>query len=94
MKNKGYICPKCGCTEFDSERIQTTGGNFSKVFDVQNKRFTAIICTRCGYTEFYRENSSLGWNIIDLATELWKQSTVFFFLFTDREHLNALGSVS
>lgn len=66
MKNKGYICPKCGCTEFDSERIQTTGGNFSKVFDVQNKRFTAIICTRCGYTEFYRENSSLGWNIIDL----------------------------
>ena len=28
------------------------------------------------------------------ATVLWKQSTVFFFLFTDREHLNALDSVS
>lgn len=60
-----YICPKCGCTRYERDRIQTTGGNFSKLFDVQNKRYTAVICTRCGYTEFYRESDSLGWNIVD-----------------------------
>ena len=51
--------------EYDTDRIQTTGGNFAKVFDIQNKRFTAIICRQCGYTEFYKDDPSLGWNIID-----------------------------
>ena len=65
IEKRRYICPKCGCTEYDTDRIQTTGGNFSKVFDIQNKRFTAVICRQCGYTEFYNEDPSLGWNIID-----------------------------
>ena len=55
MEKRRYICPKCGCTEYD----------ISKVFDIQNKRFTAVICRQCGYTEFYKDNPSMGWNIID-----------------------------
>lgn len=32
-----FICAKCGCTEFESGQFQATGGNFAKLFDVQNK---------------------------------------------------------
>ncbi|MFA6844305.1 MAG: zinc ribbon domain-containing protein [Sphaerochaetaceae bacterium] len=66
MEKKQYVCPKCGCIEFDSDTIQTTGGNLSRLFDVQNKRFIAVSCRRCGYTEFYKQESSLGMNILDL----------------------------
>jgi len=62
---KEYICPKCGNTQFETDEIRTTGGKFSKLFDIQNKKFVAVTCTRCKYTEFYKgETSSLG-NIID-----------------------------
>ena len=65
MEKREYICPKCGCREYESDIIQTAGGNLSKVFDIQNKRFVALTCRNCGYTELYKEHSSAGWNIID-----------------------------
>lgn len=51
MEKKQYICPKCGNTQYESDQFQATGGNFSKIFDIQNKKFITISCTRCGYTE-------------------------------------------
>ena len=60
-----YRCPKCSCMEYISETIQTTGGNFSKLFDVQNRKFIAISCRNCGYTEFYRQDSSTAMNVLD-----------------------------
>lgn len=65
MEKKQYICPKCGCNTYDSDQFQATGGNFAKIFDVQNKKFTTISCTRCGYTELYKSNNSDGWDILD-----------------------------
>ena len=41
-----YKCPKCGHTEFETDEIRTTGGVFSKIFDVQNKKFMAVTCIR------------------------------------------------
>lgn len=32
-----YKCIKCGCEEFESDQFQATGGNFAKIFDIQNK---------------------------------------------------------
>lgn len=64
-EKRQYVCPKCGCMHYERDRIQTAGGNFSKLFDVQNKKYTAIICSRCGYTEFYKEQGSVGWDIFD-----------------------------
>ena len=64
-RNSNYECPKCGCTEFEYDRMQATGGNFAKLFDIQNKRFITITCQNCGYTEFYKEDSSTGMNILD-----------------------------
>jgi predicted nucleic-acid-binding Zn-ribbon protein len=60
-----YVCPKCGCMTYDHDQFQATGGNFAKIFDVQNKKFITVSCTNCGYTELYRAQNSAGWDIID-----------------------------
>ncbi|NMM62617.1 DNA-binding protein [Clostridium sp. P21] len=65
MEKKQYICPKCGGMEYEADQFQATGGNFAKIFDVQNKKFTTISCKRCGYTELYKAESSTGWNVLD-----------------------------
>ena len=56
---------ECGCHEFESDQFQATGGNFSKVFNVQNKKFVTISCKKCGYTELYKAQTSTGMNILD-----------------------------
>ena len=60
-----YVCPKCGCTDYEADQFQATGGNFAKIFDVQNKKFITVSCSRCGYTELYRSQTSAGWNVLD-----------------------------
>ncbi|MEF9920300.1 MAG: zinc ribbon domain-containing protein [Erysipelotrichaceae bacterium] len=65
MDQKQYVCEKCGNTQFESDQFQATGGNFSKIFDVQNKKFVTITCTQCGYTELYKQKSDDAWNILD-----------------------------
>ena len=65
MEMKQYNCPKCGNFECETDQFQATGGNFAKLFDVQNKKNITISCKRCGYTELYKEQSSDGLNILD-----------------------------
>ena len=65
MEKKNYICPKCGCTRYTADQIQTNGGDFAKIFNVQNKKFTTVSCDQCGYTELYRSETSAGMNILD-----------------------------
>ena len=65
MEKKNYICPKCGCTRYTADQIQTTGGDFAKIFNVQNKKFTTVSCDQCGYTELYRSETGAGMNILD-----------------------------
>lgn len=65
MNKVQYVCPKCANHQYDSDQIQTTGGNFAKIFDVQNKKFITISCTNCGYTELYRRKNSAGIDIVD-----------------------------
>lgn len=65
MERKQYICPKCGCRTYEHDQFQATGGNFAKLFDVQNKKFVTITCTRCGYTELYKQQGDMGMDILD-----------------------------
>ncbi len=65
MEQKQYVCPKCGCKSYITDQMQATGGNFAKVFNVQNKKFITISCTDCGYTELYRAETNAGMNILD-----------------------------
>ena len=60
-----WNCPKCGNEKFEKDQFQATGGNFAKIFDVQNKKFITVSCTKCGYTELYRQDTSTGMNVLD-----------------------------
>ncbi|MHC4666065.1 MAG: zinc ribbon domain-containing protein [Planctomycetota bacterium] len=68
MENLNYTCPKCKNTECDVGEFRAAGGFFSKVFDVQSKRFSTVTCTRCQYTEIYRTPSSMLGNVFDFFT--------------------------
>ncbi len=67
MKQK-YICPKCGGTNYETDEIRTTGGRFSKIFDVQNKKFFTVTCVNCRYTELYKGTTSALGNVFDFFT--------------------------
>ena len=60
-----YVCPKCGCMHYESDQFQATGGNFAKIFDIQNKKFITVTGNQCGYTELYKAQGSEGWDILD-----------------------------
>ena len=65
MEKQQYVCPKCGCQQYEADQFQATGGNFAKLFDVQNKRFVTVSCRNCGYTELYRQTASTGMDVLD-----------------------------
>ncbi len=62
----GYACVKCGNGEHEVDTISATGGFLSRMFDVQNKKFSAVTCTNCRYTEFYKADTNMLGNIFDL----------------------------
>ena len=68
MKNLNYKCPKCGNDAYEIDQMRATGGTFSKIFDVQNKKFTSVTCNQCKYTEFYKAKTSALSNIFDFFT--------------------------
>jgi len=68
MVNLNYTCPKCASREYETGQIHTAGGFWSKIFDIQNKRFSTVTCTRCRYTEIYKADTSTLGNIFDLFT--------------------------
>ena len=63
--NTKYQCPKCGCQAYETDKLSASGGLFSKLFDVQNKKFVLVICQECGYTEMYKQETSTLENIGD-----------------------------
>jgi len=69
MNQRTYTCAKCGNRNADTDEIRTTGSGFTKYFNIQNRKFTAVICTRCGFTELYRSgSSSKASNVLDFLT--------------------------
>ncbi len=68
MEQLPYECPKCKNKHYEVSELRAAGGFWSKVFDVQSKRFTTVICTRCKYTELFQADSSMLGNIFDLIT--------------------------
>ena len=68
MADFNFRCAKCGFGECEVDEFRATGSFVSKVFDVQNKKFTTVTCTRCRYTEIYKADSSMLGNIFDFFT--------------------------
>lgn len=67
-KPLNYTCPKCKNHTYDVSEMRATGGTLSKIFDVQNKKFTSVTCQRCSYTEFYKASTSALSNVFDFFT--------------------------
>ncbi|MFC1724733.1 zinc ribbon domain-containing protein [candidate division KSB1 bacterium] len=68
MKQLNYVCPKCKNTQYETGEIRASGGFWSKIFDVQGRKFTTIICSRCTYTEFYKGDTKTIENVFDFFT--------------------------
>jgi len=65
----GYRCPKCEHDVCEVAEMRATGGLLTKLFDIQNRRFSTVTCARCRYTEFYAADSSMLGNIFDFFVE-------------------------
>jgi predicted nucleic-acid-binding Zn-ribbon protein len=61
-----FTCAKCAHHEYETNEFRATGGFLSKMFDIQNRKFTTVTCTHCKYTEIYKADSSALGNIFDL----------------------------
>jgi len=69
MQHNNYKCPNCGNRQYETDEFRATGGFWSKIFDVQNKKFTTVSCAKCTYTGIYETDSSLPGNFFDFLTE-------------------------
>jgi len=63
-----FQCTKCSNTTYETGEMHVAGGFWSKIFDVQGKRFKTISCSNCGYTEIYKNTTSTGGNVLDFFT--------------------------
>ena len=68
MRQETYCCIKCSNGDYESGQFQATGGTFSKLFNIQNQKFTTITCSQCQYTEIYRGDSNAVTNVLDFFT--------------------------
>ena len=69
MKHKNWLCPKCSHIEFEVGEIRVTGSFWTKIFNIQNKKYSSVSCSKCSYTEFYlgQPSSTLA-NVFDFFT--------------------------
>ena len=58
MQHSNWQCPKCKNSEYEADQFAATGGLFTKIFDIQNKKFRTVTCTQCKYTEIYKAGKS------------------------------------
>lgn len=65
MTQLNYRCPKCSNTQYEIGEIRAAGGFWSKIFDIQGKRFSSVTCSHCKYTEFYKTDTSMLGNVFD-----------------------------
>lgn len=68
MKHRRWRCLRCENSEYETGEIRVAGGVWSRIFDVQNKKYSAVTCEKCGFTEFYKRDASTLGNVFDFFT--------------------------
>lgn len=58
-------CPKCGNKDFELGEAYIAGSILSKLFNVQNRKFSSVTCVKCKYTEFYQIPASKALDVLD-----------------------------
>ena len=59
MKIENWTCVKCQYDKHKKEEVRVVGGFWSKIFNIQTKKYESIICKNCSYSEFYKKNQHL-----------------------------------
>ena len=54
MQPKNWLCPKCNHKEYEVGEIRVAGSFWTKIFNVQNKKYASVSCAKCSYTEFFK----------------------------------------
>ncbi|MGB9745816.1 MAG: zinc ribbon domain-containing protein [Bacteroidales bacterium] len=62
-----YECPKCSNRFYELREISTTGKFWTRIFNLQVNKFTAVICKKCRYTELYHSSVSKFGQIADFV---------------------------
>jgi len=66
MSSAKFKCSKCGNKTYKSGEIRAAGSFWTKVFNIQNRKFVTISCEKCGYTDIYLgKKASTAENILD-----------------------------
>lgn len=60
-----YTCPKCGRRTCEIGEIRTASSFVTRIFNIQNRRFTSVTCTNCKFTELYNVPSKKIGDILD-----------------------------
>jgi hypothetical protein len=60
-----YVCPKCGSKTCTVGEIRVAGSFITKIFNIQNRRFTSVTCSMCKYTELYNVPSGKLGDVLD-----------------------------
>ena len=85
MKHQNWSCPKCHHREYEVGEMRVTGSFWTKIFNIQNKKYSSISCSQCSYTEFYQNKpgSTLA-NIFDFftknANKFFIKLKIYFFI--------------
>ena len=53
-----YKCSKCKWLEYESGEMRVSGGLWTKIFNIQNKKFITVSCKDCGYTDIYKASKT------------------------------------
>lgn len=69
MNELSFLCAKCGHGVCETGEMRAAGGFWSKIFDVQGRKFATVTCERCRYTEIYQAESSKLGSIFDFFTQ-------------------------
>ena len=63
-----YRCPKCSGSQYEVGELRAAGGFWTKIFNIQNRRFSTVTCGKCKYTEIFATDSSKLGNVFDFFT--------------------------
>ena len=58
-------CPKCDARYFEVGEAYIAGSLLTRIFNIQNRKFSSITCTKCRYTEFYQMSAKRALNVLD-----------------------------
>jgi len=65
MVRSKQACSKCGCKDFELGEAYIAGSMLTRLFNIQNRKFSSFTCMKCKYTEFYQIPMGKVLNVLD-----------------------------